>query len=626
MAPTTNGFKISLSPFDDAKPEQVLRDDRMSKPKQSIKITPFDDKPKKKSGFNVVPFDDKPKKKSGFNVVPFDEKPPTPMKPMKIDSLDPSKPIVPKKKEEDRLSVTRNVKRRKSLLRNKKQSSEEEERKPRVTFVNSLYPPPQAAGKRIEQPEILPVDDWYEDTGMTGFLTFFALIIYPTSALVTFAVIWEGMMTPTIWLIISHSFMVTLCADLYSNWYAWKIMFRATHNSGYVEKMKEAKKLPSRPKARRRTNDMRKSQIQGLNPTEQQRKDRASVGIVHASHFHISFVKFLYYHVFFFRIDWIWNAYTARVRHLLICLATKLGYATAYRWYTHYSPLYEKSPRHQGAALLLESSLMLGLTEVNEDANVATFKYTNWYVPAECGVSQILMVNLMTIVVDLEEREIMHAEINGEEWTDMVEVLQIIVMAHSIYYHVLIHLYSNWWFIEDDTNPLHDFGIYTLLTNSISIYFGAFFKTKESGRWMFMKNAIKGIHYHHLGDLERFSKYSRSARFMLKARKIAKKYCTPENMRSDKVGFESFFIACVLHNIDHALASVCSNPEILEHEGPHGVLGSAWVRSMLNNPHREVLVKSAFKEHQIPWIAAMYKELAVVDKEYADYCHIGIRF
>lgn len=208
----------------------------------------------------------------------------------------------------------------------------------------------------------------------------------------------------------------------------------------------------------------------------------------------------------------------------------------------------------------------------------------------------------------------------------MTEVLQIIVMCHSIYYHILIHLYSNWWFIEDPNNPLHVYGLYTLLTNSISIYFGDFFDTKESGRWMFMKNAIRGIHFHYSADLERFSKYSRTARFLLKGRKICKKYCTPENMKCNNVGFESFFIACILHNVDHHMAAKCSSPLMSEHTGPHKILGAAWVRSMLDHPHREILVKSSFKNSEIPWIRRMHKELALVDEEYADMCHLGIRF
>jgi len=519
---------------------------------------------------------------------------------------------------------------RQSLLRNSGRNcndmAKKMNRKPRVTFVNSLYPTQQQAGETVKQHKIEAVDDWFEDFGITGHITMLSLFIYPTCFIATTLAINFNQMTPVLWIIISHTFVVTLVADIYSSWNSWKIMFGATLNGGYVRKMKEEGKLPNKPKARRRTNDLRKSQIQSLNPTEQQRQDRASVGIVHASHYYISFVDFLYYHLFFFRVDWTWNTYTARIRHLLIGLATKLGYKTAYRWYAHYTPLYEKSPRHQSAALLLESSLMLGLTEVDEDEELATFKFTNWYVPAECGVSQVLMVKVMELVVDLKERETIYAEINGEEWKDPIEVLQIIIMCQSIYYHVLIHVYSNWWFIEDKSNPLHDYGIYTLLTNSISIFFGNFFDTKESARWLFMKNAIRGIHFHFTTDLERFSKYSRSARFLLKGRKILKKYCTPENMKTTKVGFEAFFISSILHNVDHYMAARCSNPNLVVHSGPHKVLGASYIRSMLDAPHREILVKSSFKNSKIPWIRMVHKELALVDEEYADMCHIGIRF
>lgn len=581
-----------------------------------------------------------PTKSGGMNITL------TPFTDVKDEAMPPKAPEEPVLKDSDMLQVggnkspvrqnkilqnkIRQNKIRQTLLRDTKMrltsSVKSAGRKPRVTFVNSLYPTQPQDGQIVKQLKIEAVDEWYEDTGILGKLTMISLIIYPSCFIATSLATIYGKMTPVLWIIISHTVLVTLFADIYSNWFAWKIMFRATGTSGYVEKMKREGKLPVKPKARRRTNDLRKSQIQSLNPTDQQRSDRASVGIVHASHHHISFIDFLYYHVFRLRMDWIYNTYTSRMRHLFIRFVTKLGWKKAYRWYNHYTPLYEKSVPHQIAALLLESSLMLGLTEVDEDAQIAIFKYTNWYVPSDIGVSQILMVKLMVIVVDLQEREIIYAEVNGEEWTDMQEVLQIVVMCHSIYFHVLIHLYSNWWFIEDPTNPLHVYGVYTLLTNSISIYFGSFFDTKESGRWMFMKNAIRGIHFHYVADLERFSKYSRTARFLLKARKIAKKYCTPTNMKCTKVGFESFFIACILHNVDHHMAAWCSNPLAVEHTGPHKILGASWIRSMLDHPHREIFVKSSFRNSKIPWIRMMHKELSLVDEQYADMCHIGVRF
>jgi len=536
----------------------------------------------------------------------------------------------PTKKDDGFLKVGHKTAVRQSLLRGSIKKftnyAKNEPRKPRVTFVNSLYPAQPQDGKVVQQHKIEAVDDWFEDTGILGSITFYSLIIYPLCFIATLLAINFGRMTPMMWIMISHTFLVTLCADVYSNYFAWKVMFGATATNGHVDKMKKEGKLPSKPTARRRTNDLRASQMQSLNPTVQQRQDRARVGIVHTSHYHIPFIDFLFYHVFFFRIDWIYNSYTARMRHLLIRYLTKLGYKTAYRWYAHYTPLYEKSAAHQAGALLLESCLMLGLSEVDEDAGIATFKFTNWYVPSDIGVSQILTVKMMLLVVDLQEREVIFAEINGEEWTDMREVLQIVVMSQSIYYHALIHLYSNWWFIEDNTNPLHVYGLYSLLTSSISIYFGDFFKTKESARWMLMKNAIRGIHFHYAADLERFSKYSRTARFLLKGRKIAKKYCTPENMKCTEVGFESFFIACILHNVDHHMAAQCSNPQLSDYEGPHKILGAGWIRSMLDAPHREILVKSSFKNSEIPWIRAMHKELALIDKEYADMCHLGIRF
>jgi len=597
-------------------------------PGLKIKLTPFPENDAVNSDSNSDP---EPKKATRDNTPKMESGLP-PLKQRSTVKFEKSKKTNAKLSTADLLSVQERTLVRQSLIRDsralfrKSVAQQSQNKIPRVSFVNSLYPKTSAAGEKIEMEEINAVDAWYEDTGILGKIAMWSLFIYVFCILAMIIVINFGYMTVRMYIFISHTFIVTLGIDVFTSYQGWKIMFSATCADGYVAKMKAAGKLPSKPKARRRTNDFRTSQINSLNPTAQQRKDRASVGLIHASHFYISFLDFLYYHQFCFRIDWTWNAYCARLRHLLIDLATHLGYKTAYRWYAHYSPHYDKPIAGQVAALIMDSSLMLGLTEIDEDAQIATFKYTNWWVPSDIGLSQIMEVNVMMIVIDLESRTCIYCEVNGEEWTDIQEILQIVVLCQSIYYHVLIHLYSNWWYVEDPNHPLHAFGVYTLMTTSISVFFGDFFKTKESARWLFMRNAIRGIHYHHRADLERYSKYSRTARFLLKARPVAKKYCTPENMKTDKVGFESFFIACILHSVDHYMAAQCTNPQLSEYCGPHKMLGAAWIHSMLDIPHREIFVKSSFKNSKLPWVRAMHNELAMIDEEYADMCHLGIRF
>jgi len=530
----------------------------------------------------------------------------------------------------DKLNVKERTLVRQSLIRqsrvqHRKTLSQKAKNAPRMTFMNNQYPTAQA-GKKVEREEVKAVDDWFEDSGVLGTVNMLALFIYLGCFIVLILAINFGKMSVTMWIWISHTCILNFAVDIFVNYNTWKVMFGATFAQGYVTKMKEGGKLPSKPTARRRTDDMRQSQINPSNPSAQQRKDRATVGIINTSHFYVSFIDFLYYQLFTFRVDWTWNAFGARIRHLLICFAIKMGYKKAYRWYSHYTHNYDKPIADQVAGLLLETSLMLSLTEVDEDSQMATFKFTNWWVPCDIGTDQIMEVNVLMLVVDLESRSCIYCEVNGEEWTDMNEVLQIVIMAHSLYYHVLIHLYSNWWYVEDPNHPFHAFGIYTLLTSSISIYYGEFFKVKESARWMLIKNAIRGIHYHHRADLERFSKYSRTARFLLKARIIAKKFCTPENLKCDKIGFESFFIASILHNVDHHMAARLTNPYLAEYKGPHKMIGVAWIKSMLDLPHKEYFVRSSFKNSKVPWVRAMHNELAMVDELYADFCHLGIRF
>jgi len=530
----------------------------------------------------------------------------------------------------DKLNVKERTLVRQSLIRDsrathRKTLSMKAKSTPRMTFMNNHYPTAKD-GQKVEREEVKAVDDWYEDSGILGSIGMMSLFIYPGCFIALILAINFGKMSLAMWIWISHTCILNFIVDIIVNYNCWKVMFGATFADGIVTKVKEKGKLPSKPTARRRTNDMRQSQINPSNPSAQQRKDRATVGIINTSHFYVSFVDFLYYHSFCFRIDWTWNAFGARIRHLLIGFAIRMGYKKAYRWYSNYTHNYDKPIADQVAGLLLETSLMLSLTEVDEDSQMATFKFTNWWLPCDIGNDQIMEVHVLMLVVDLESRSCIYCEVNGEEWTDMNEVLQIVIMAHSLYYHVLIHLYSNWWFVEDPHHPLHAFGVYTLLTNSVSVFFGDFFKTKESARWLLMKNGIRGIHYHHRADLERFSKHSRTARFLLKARVVAKKFCTPENLKCDKIGFESFFIACILHNVDHHMAAELSNPRLAEYKGPHKMIGVGWIKSMLDIPHREIMVKSAFKNSELPWVRAMHAELVKIDAKYADYCHLGIRF
>jgi len=530
----------------------------------------------------------------------------------------------------DTLNVKARTLVRQSLVRAsranfRKTLAKKAETAPRMTFMNNHYPKAQV-GEKVEREEVKAVDEWFEDSGILGTIQMLALFIYLGCFLALVLAINFGKMSVTMWIWISHTFVLNFVADIFSSYKTWKVMFGATCADGFVTKVKEKGKLPSKPTARRRTNDMRQSQINPSNPSAQQRKDRATVGIINTSHFYVSFVDFLYYHVFCFRVDWTWNAFGARLRHLIIGLAIKLGYKKAYRWYSMYTPHYDKPIAEQVAGLLLETSLMLSLTDVDEDSQMATFKFTNWWLPCDIGLDQIMEVNVLMLVVDLESRSCIYCEVNGEEWTDMNEVLQIVILAHSLYYHVLIHLYSNWWFVEDPEHPFHAYGVYTLVSNAVSIFFGSFFKKRESARWLLMKNAIRGIHYHHRADLERFSKHSRTARFLLKARVVAKKFCTPENLKCDKIGFESFFIACILHNVDHYMSAELTNPMLSEYEGPHKMIGVGWIKSCLDIPHREIMVKSAFKNSEVAWVRAMHAELAKIDEKYAEYCHLGIRF
>jgi len=507
---------------------------------------------------------------------------------------------------------------------------------PRVTFINAFYKDQEKSktdiiaeqNKPVEEEKIIvPPPDVMLFHAVDNFSKTlpFVYILHITGSITYF--LWGGL-TALEYLFINHSLALLLIIDAYTSYDQWKFMFGPERMDAVAQRKGEGR-IPDKPTLRRRTDLHRPSQINEASPTKSQLSERSKVGIVNFSHYHLSFFNYFYLFKMRLRFDFVLNAARNLIRHKIICSLINSGlYPKAYRYYPLYQKHWDKGPRACIGESCLETTIMLGLSELDEIKKTATFKYSNWVACCNIEPDKIMSIDLMTIVVDLDTRMCTYCEVNGEEWKDMREVLQLQYMLITGYYHPVVHLYANWFYTDNAADSCYHWGLLTLITNSVSFWGGtiaAGYDDPEPWRKILLRNALKGLHFHYVEDLQKFSKYSKTGRFLLEARKLCKKHCAHQRPGDDHF-YEAFFIACVLHNIDHAQMSRMNNPADMDYLGPHELTSSELIRVMFCVPHDEMFITSSFRRVQIPWVQDLYRELKKLDQTLADNCHLGIRF
>jgi len=506
---------------------------------------------------------------------------------------------------------------------------------PRVTFINAFYKDQEKSkadiigekNKAVEEDKtIVPPPDVMLFHAVEGFSKTlpFVYILHIAGSITYF--LWGGL-TALEYLFINHSLALLFIIDAYTSYDQWKFMF-GPERMDAVAKSRGEGRIPDKPTLRRRTDLHRPSQINEANPSTSQLSERSKVGIVNFSHYHLSFFNFFYLFKMRLRFDFILNAAKNLIRHKIICFLINSGlYPKAYRYYRLYRPHWEKGPRACIGESCLETTIMLGLSELDEVKRKATFKYTNWIACSNIEPDKIISIDLMTIVVDLDTRMCTYCEVNGEEWKDMREVMQLQYMLITMYYHPLIHLYANWFYTDNAADPCYHWGLLTLITNSVSFWANSLagYDGYEPIRTILLRNTLKGLHFHYLEDLQRFCKYSHTGKFLLEARRLCKKHCANQRPGDDHF-YEAFFIACILHNVDHAMMTRMNNPADLNYVGRRELTSSELMRVLVCEPHDELFITSSFRRSRIPWVQDLYRELKALDQTLADNCHLGIRF
>jgi len=453
----------------------------------------------------------------------------------------------------------------------------------------------------------------------------FLYIIHITCSITWFL---YGGISAAQYILINHSLILMLFIDAYTSYDQWLFMFGPERMDAVAQRKGEGR-IPDKPTLRRRTDLHRVSQINEANPSQDQIKERSKVGIVNFSHYHLSFFNYFYLFKMRLRFDFVLNAAKNLIRHKFITFLIESGlYEKAYRLYPLYHKHWEKGPRACIGESCLETTIMLGLSELDEIKQTATFKYSNWVACSNIEPDKIMSIDLMVIKVDLKTRMCTYAEVNGEEWTDMREVLQLQYMLITGYYHPVVHLYANWFYTDNAADPCYHWGLLTLITNSVSFWGGtiaAGYDDPEPWRNILIRNALKGLHFHYAEDLRKFCKYSTTGQFLLEARKLCKKHCAKQRPGDDHF-YEAFFIASILHNVDHAMMTRMNNPADLTYVGPHELCSSQLIRVMFCAPHDELFITSSFRKSNIPWVQELYRDLRVINRTLADNCHLGIRF
>ena len=342
----------------------------------------------------------------------------------------------------------------------------------------------------------------------------------------------------------------------------------------------------------------------------------------------LSFRQWLYYK-FTLRFDYLVNDLWRAAVHSLRKSLLRRGFRSARAWSSLYQPCWERIDR-QLAELLIESSLMLGLTETWSDPESGhthgRFVYTDWACPAGTRFeNEAVQIDRFEVVVDLDRRQALSAAVNGREIGAGEDALVLADLCVSIHIHTILHAYANWACVPDHKDPvLARAAVYTLAMNGQAWYAGHFANAEAANfRRVLMRNAQGGMFEHGNGAMmKQIVRFSRAGAFLMAARKA-----TMDVLREHHVDInpEAFFLMSVVHSVDHAVIPAAVDPVNL-HSKLLNYRGMEWIRVLVQEPLQPILANTRISAAKSGWIADLYKRLAAIDPWYADRVDYCIRY
>jgi hypothetical protein len=345
-----------------------------------------------------------------------------------------------------------------------------------------------------------------------------------------------------------------------------------------------------------------------------------------ASH-RLSFGQWLYYK-FTLRLDYLLNDVWRTTAHVFRKSMLRRGLGFAHKWSSLYQPCWEQVDR-QLAELLIESSLMLGLTETWSDPasghNCGRFVFEDWDCPASPRFcNEAVHVDRFEVVVDLDQRRALGAALNGRQIGAGEDALVLADLCVSINFHTVLHAYANRACVPNHPDPtLAKAAVFTLAMNAQAWHAGYFAMTDATRfRRVLELNSRRGMVAHAGPMMRQIVRYSRTGAFLMAARKV-----TMEVLREHRVDIdpEGFFLMSVMHSVDHAVIAAAVDPvnlysRLLEFRGME------WIRVLVQEPLRPILADTRISSQKSAWVADLYRRLRAIDPWYADRIDYCIRY
>jgi len=423
--------------------------------------------------------------------------------------------------------------------------------------------------------------------------------------------------------------ILLLCCDAYLGYLSWVQNFYelSRREAQYWERKSDIKR-PVAPKARRRTQWARKSQL-GDHPTSQQYiKEKEKVGIRNICRGNIDFLSMMRYYWYGLRFDWFFNAILRIIIHQIAKTLHRYGFKYANRCYWYYQPFWNEGVARQIGEIFLTSGLIIAVSNVNEEENLATFRLNNWYCMSTNEESERVFIQELKITVDCTKRTAVAGRLDGKE-IDVNDgnVLMMMVSAASTYYHTVLHSYANWasencWQIPG----MLEAATASTAMNAYAHTSGAMIMNSMANFTKLLEvNAVKGIHKHvgpgSGGQVVALCKFSRVGSFILEARKELKEHLLTLDFGEQELDLEGFFLLSVVHSLDHLGLITSVNPLDIT-----GNDGAQYLLAVYTAPHLEVFMHSSFRKRKEKWMQDYYRRLCQIDKSLADECHAYIRF
>lgn len=286
------------------------------------------------------------------------------------------------------------------------------------------------------------------------------------------------------------------------------------------------------------------------------------------------------------------------------------------------------SHEEQLGGLFLDTSLMLYFQadSLFSETKTAKFYAKEFSVPHMYYQEGSMVLNDFEVTVDLLNRRALSAKLGNRDLS-IHEGLRLAGWLLTANSHVNVHDIAAR--AAETTHPrpeVRKSGVYTFAINNAAIA-GAtpFTYTRNEQNQLNMFNAAisRSFPKHSHMHLTQLVPYSKTAGFLIKARKVCIDILSKHKLNLD---FEGFFLQTVMHATDHFSAAETSDPISMigkKEDDQKLCADSDYIFALFVEDIGSIFVDTKLKNSSVPWHKEMFEKLNAIDPKYAekiDWC------